>query len=124
VYATAISAGRASLKPDGTMVPSSSTPNGTYPIRSKLKSTTMRSDRRPNRSHAEVMYTQVFYEDYALHGAYWHDDWGDRRSAGCVNLAPIDSRWLFDWSEPSVPDGWHTKNVESGDAQTLVVVHF
>ena len=69
------------------------------------------------------MYTQVFYEDYALHGAYWHDDFGDRKSAGCVNLSPIDSKWLFDWSEPKVPTDWHVKKIEPGDDATVVVIH-
>lgn len=123
VYATAISAGRAGLKDDGTMIPSSSTPLGTYTIKSKLRTTTMRSDRRPNRSFAEVMYTQVFEGDYALHGAYWHEDFGERRSAGCVNLAPIDARWLFEWSEPRMFDGWHAKNTLAGEPTTVVVVH-
>lgn len=123
VYATAISAGRAALEEDGTMVPSSSTPIGTYTIKSKLKTTTMRSDRRPDNVHAEVMYTQVFHEDYALHGAYWHADWGDRKSAGCVNLSPTDSKWLFDWSEPNMPEGWHAKKLFGGEPTTVVVIH-
>jgi len=123
VYVTLISAGRAALGADDKMVPASSTPNGVYAIHSKLKTATMRSENRPGASHAEVMYTQVFFEDYALHGAYWHDAFGDRKSAGCVNLSPIDSKWLFDWSEPSVPEDWHVKKVEPGEAQTVVVIH-
>jgi lipoprotein-anchoring transpeptidase ErfK/SrfK len=51
-----------------------------------------------------------FYMDfriyYALHGAYWHDAFGTRRSHGCVNLAPRDAGWLFDWTLPHVPAGW------------------
>jgi hypothetical protein len=51
-----------------------------------------------------------FYMDfriyYALHGAYWHDAFGNRRSHGCVNLAPRDAGWLFDWTLPHVPSGW------------------
>ncbi|MFO0550505.1 MAG: L,D-transpeptidase [Polyangiaceae bacterium] len=124
VFATLISAGRAAMKPDGTMVPSSSTPTGTYTVHSKLVTTTMRSENRPNAIHAEVMYTQVFFDDYALHGAYWHDDWGNRRSAGCVNLSPMDSKWLFEWSEPRVPTNWHAKKVEGGEPATVVVIHF
>ncbi len=123
VYATLISAGRAALGPDGKMVPASSTPEGTYTVHSKLKTATMRSENRPNQSHAEVMYTQVFFEDYALHGAYWHDEFGDRKSAGCVNLSPIDARWLFEWSEPKVPAEWHVKKTEPGEAATMVVLH-
>ena len=123
VYVTLISAGRAALDKADKMLPASSTPTGVYAIHSKLKTATMRSENRPGRTHAEVMYTQVFYEDYALHGAYWHDDFGDRKSAGCVNLSPIDSKWLFDWSEPKVPTDWHVKKIEPGDDATVVVIH-
>ncbi len=48
-----------------------------------------------------------FKGGYALHGAYWHDDFGRSRSHGCVNLAPIDARYVFFWASPSVPEHWH-----------------
>jgi hypothetical protein len=123
VYVTLISAGRARMLDDGRMAPISSTPNGAYPIFSKLETTTMRSETRPDAVHAEVMFTQVFFEGFALHGAYWHDEWGDRKSAGCVNLAPIDAQWLFDWSEPKMPPDWHARRVQPSDPVTWVVVH-
>ncbi len=123
VYATLISAGRARMLDDKNMAPISATPNGTFTILSKLATTTMRSESRPDSVHAEVMFTQVFHEGFALHGAYWHDDFGDRKSAGCVNLSPIDAKWLFDWSEPAVPPDWHAKRVMPGDPATWVVVH-
>lgn len=123
VWASLISAGRAETLPNGKMRPASSTPTGTFTVLSKLRTTTMRSELRPDNVHAEVMYTQVFFENFALHGAYWHDEWGDRKSAGCVNLSPIDSKWLFDWSEPTLPPDWHAKRVESGEPVTWVVVH-
>lgn len=123
VYATMISAGRGETLANGTMRDSSSTPVGTYSIASKFRTATMRSERRPDIVHAEVMYTQVFFEDYALHGAPWHDEWGDRKSAGCVNLAPMDAKWVFDWSEPELPPDWHAKRSLAGDPTTVVVVH-
>lgn len=56
----------------------------------------------------EVPWTMYFDNDIALHGAYWHDGFGYRRSHGCVNMSITDSKWLFDWSSPefdfSVPD--------------------
>jgi hypothetical protein len=55
----------------------------------------------------EVPWTMYYWGSFALHGAYWHDDFGQVRSHGCTNLAPADARWLFEWSSPSVPDGWH-----------------
>jgi hypothetical protein len=53
----------------------------------------------------EVPWTMYFYGNYALHGAYWHDVFGNTRSHGCVNIPPADARWLFYWSKP-LPAGW------------------
>ena len=59
-------------------------------------------------SVATVPWTQFFSPEkgLALHTAYWHDQFGIRRSHGCVNLAPRDARWLYFWSDPQVPPGW------------------
>jgi lipoprotein-anchoring transpeptidase ErfK/SrfK len=59
----------------------------------------------------DVPWIQYFSSGYALHGAYWHDVFGTPRSHGCINLAPIDARYLFNWTSPAVPDGWHGLNV-------------
>lgn len=45
----------------------------------------------------EVPWTMFFDEGRALHGAYWHDGFGYRRSHGCVNLAITDAHWLYNW---------------------------
>lgn len=45
----------------------------------------------------EVPWTMFFDHGRALHGAYWHDGFGYRRSHGCVNMSITDSRWLYDW---------------------------
>jgi hypothetical protein len=47
-----------------------------------------------------------FRKHYAMHGAYWHDSFGKKRSHGCVNLTPRDARKVFELSAPHVPDGW------------------
>lgn len=47
----------------------------------------------------DVPWTMYFDEDIGFHGAYWHDDFGSRRSHGCVNMALTDAHWLFKWSE-------------------------
>jgi hypothetical protein len=46
----------------------------------------------------EVPWTMYFDRDIALHGAYWHDGFGYRRSHGCVNMSIIDAHWLYRWS--------------------------
>ncbi len=48
-----------------------------------------------------VPYNMFFFQDYALHGAYWHDGFGYRHSRGCVNLSLYDAKWFFNWSAPA-----------------------
>jgi lipoprotein-anchoring transpeptidase ErfK/SrfK len=45
-----------------------------------------------------VPYTMYFYEGYALHGTYWHNNFGTPMSHGCINLKTDDAEWLFYWS--------------------------
>ena len=45
-----------------------------------------------------VPYVQYFYQDYALHGTYWHSNFGRPMSHGCINLSPADSEWLYNWA--------------------------
>lgn len=46
----------------------------------------------------DVPYVMYFYNDYALHGTFWHNNFGTPMSHGCVNLATPDAQWLFNWS--------------------------
>jgi len=45
-----------------------------------------------------VPYVQYFTGDYALHGTYWHTDYGTPVSHGCVNLQTPDAEWLWGWA--------------------------
>lgn len=45
-----------------------------------------------------VPYVMYFFEDYALHGTYWHNNFGTPMSHGCVNLKTSDAEWIFNWS--------------------------
>ena len=72
----------------------------------------------------DVPWIQYFASGYALHGAYWHDVFGIPRSHGCINLAPIDARLVFSWTDPPLPDGWHGINIGSDMGQgTRVFIH-
>ena len=68
-----------------------------------------------------VPFVQYFHKGYALHGTYWHDEFGKLRSHGCVNLSPIDAAWLFEWTDPSVPPRWHGR--VDKDRGTVVYIH-
>lgn len=56
----------------------------------------------------EVPDILFFSEGIALHGAFWHSQFGTQVSHGCVNLSVKDARWLFGWSPPDLPVGWHS----------------
>src|SRR5262249_44550785 len=57
-------------------------------------------------SVAEVPWTMFYDHGFALHGSYWHDEFGDQLSHGCVNIAPRDARLLYAWAAPAMPPGW------------------
>lgn len=54
----------------------------------------------------DVPWVQFFDKAIALHAAFWHRDFGRTHSHGCVNLAPLDARWLFAFTSPHLPAGW------------------
>jgi hypothetical protein len=39
----------------------------------------------------------------AFHGTYWHNDYGRPRSHGCINMTPLAAKWIYRWTQPSVP---------------------
>lgn len=120
VYATLVSTGRGGM---GDPKKTHSTPRGTFMIHAKHITATMSGDEASDESYdlKDVPYVQYFHEGYALHGAYWHDKFGDLRSHGCINLPPKAAAWLFEWTHPAVPDQWHgAQNLQAG---TLVYVH-
>ena len=71
----------------------------------------------------DVPYVQYFEGSYALHVAYWHDVFGIARSHGCINLAPVDGRFVSSWTDPPVPEGWHGVIAGPEAPGTTVIVH-
>jgi hypothetical protein len=63
-----------------------------------------------------VPWIMYFDGDISFHGAYWHDDFGYRRSHGCVNMTISDARYLFEWTGASTSD-------ENGEIVTHVYVY-
>ncbi len=102
VYATLVSTGKNR--------PSHATPEGVHRLWVKLAFSDMdnleREDLESNYALERVPWVQYFEGANGLHAAFWHDDFGRRKSHGCVNLAPRDARVLFDFTEPALPPGW------------------
>jgi hypothetical protein len=121
VYVTMISPGRGGVPKHGVdPLETASTPVGRFRITGKFVTATMVSNASKDIIHDEVMYTQNFSGPYALHGAYWHDQWGKPKSGGCVNLAPTDARRLFAWTDPQLPPSWHAVQLVTGYEGALV----
>lgn len=105
-YVTLISTGR-------TRTPSPDldyrTPKGLFRIRAKHLTATMDDDEpgEPPYSLEDVPYVMYFEGAYAFHSAFWHDRFGRPRSHGCINLAPRDAKWLYNWAGPDLPAAWH-----------------
>jgi lipoprotein-anchoring transpeptidase ErfK/SrfK len=81
------------------------TPQGNFHIQFKTPSRHMGDGNLTDDINAYelpgVPWTMVFQKDgIALHGTYWHTNFGARMSHGCVNLSNEDARWLFRWTDP------------------------
>jgi lipoprotein-anchoring transpeptidase ErfK/SrfK len=80
----------------------SSTPTltGVFTIQEKLRSTEMRGQGYavPDVPHA------MFYDGgYAIHGAYWHNNFGTPVSHGCINMSESGAAWLYGWARVGTP---------------------
>jgi lipoprotein-anchoring transpeptidase ErfK/SrfK len=97
------------------------TVTGRYRIYLKVRSQAMSG---PGYYLPNVPYVMFFYQAYSLHGTYWHSNFGQPMSHGCVNLRTEDARWLYEWSGPIVPSGKNSVRASDGNPGTLVVVHY
>ncbi|HLF28466.1 MAG TPA: LysM peptidoglycan-binding domain-containing protein [Anaerolineae bacterium] len=68
---------------------------GAYQVYARYSSQTMYG---PGYYLPDVPYVQYFYQAYALHGTYWHNNFGVPMSRGCVNLTIADAEWLYGWA--------------------------
>jgi len=131
VYSTLGSPGRGGGAPSSKMsieelVEGSFTPIGAYRVTFKTLSTTMTPEAVPNpQKHwvQDVPYTQYLVRPFAIHAAYWHEDFGMPKSGGCINLSPVDAQYVFGWTDPPLPQQWSSvsSSPEMG-LGTLVVI--
>jgi hypothetical protein len=108
VFATLIASG----------LPNSDTRQGLFTVWARAIRDPMSGASGSPRSYAlqDVPWVMYFDGDIALHGTYWHDGFGYRRSRGCVNLSISDARWIFEWTGENPPD-------ENGEPLTYVYVY-
>ncbi len=84
------------------------TPIGTFRIFRKMPSRYMQGP-IPGTTDDEYDLPGVPWTMYftaggaAIHGAYWHDEFGQQHSHGCINLQPEMARKLYDWAPINIP---------------------
>lgn len=83
-----------------TGLPGKSTPRGTFHIWIKLEADDMAG---PGYYLPAVPCTMYFHGGYGIHGTYWHSNFGQRMSHGCVNLPTEKACELFEWAEVGTP---------------------
>lgn len=85
------------------------TPLGHFRIQFKHWTDDMSPEFGEHRSgfFSEVPFALYFQAPFAIHVAYWHENFGEPMSGGCINVSPRDGAHLFHWTDPPLPPGWH-----------------
>jgi lipoprotein-anchoring transpeptidase ErfK/SrfK len=81
------------------------TPAGSFAVLTKLPSQTMEGVIGGEYYNVPDVPSVLYFTNsgHALHGTYWHNNFGTPMSHGCVNL-PLDvAAWLYDWAPVGTP---------------------
>lgn len=76
-------------------LPATPTVTGRFRVDRKYSSQHMSG---PGYSLPGVPWVMYFYSGYAIHGAYWHNNFGAPMSHGCVNMTPGEAQILYNWA--------------------------
>jgi hypothetical protein len=103
VYFCRISSG-AKFDSEGNAVEQWATPVGPHPIWRKVISLHMSGGTTGGGYDLPgIGYTTLFAGNgVAIHSTFWHNNFGEPMSHGCVNARPEDARWVFRWTTPTV----------------------
>lgn len=102
------------------------TPKGTFNIWYKTRSQSMKGGSQELGTYynlPNVPNNMFFYKGYALHGAYWHNNFGHPMSHGCVNEPLASAAQIFEWAGPVVPEGVGAVRATPENPGTRVLVH-
>jgi LysM repeat protein len=83
-----------------TGLPATPTVQGNFTVQRKYVAQTMTG---PGYYLPDVPYVMYFYSGYAIHGTYWHNNFGQQMSHGCVNLPTPESEWFFNFAPEGTP---------------------
>ncbi len=112
-------------------LPHTPTPTGEFRIWIKLRATKMEGGEGAYYYYLpNVPYVMFFsnsevpqWKGYGLHGTYWHEDFGNPRSHGCVNLPTPVAKELYYWTMPNLPEGTSVVRSNINSPGTRIVIH-
>ena len=65
--------------------------------------------------------TMISGDGIAIHGAFWHNAFGEKRSHGCINVSPENAKWIFRWTTPYVSLAQSEMRMSLPEHGTIVV---
>jgi hypothetical protein len=82
-------------------IPETTTPIGYYSVLTKFDSQTMEGTISGQYYRVEDVPYVMYFDDKgdALHGTYWHNNFGTPMSHGCVNLPMYIAAWMYGWAD-------------------------
>jgi len=100
------------------------TATGHFPLEWKERVATMSNEKGEPKVlwFTDVPHQQYLKAPLALHVTYWHEDFGKRKSAECLNVSPLDGLWLFNWTLPHLPEGWNAVGAGQGNGESTKVI--
>lgn len=120
VYATLFSPGKGGVPvPGNDHTKYATTAIGHFPIEWKERVGTMSNEMGEPKIlwFSDVPHIQYLKAPLAMHVAYWHQDFSNPKSAECVNVSAGDGQWLFQFTDPPLPEGWG--GIRPGDGNGL-----
>jgi lipoprotein-anchoring transpeptidase ErfK/SrfK len=100
------------------------TPLGNFPIWGKYLSTHMAGGTAvAGWDLPGVGWVSLFFQNgQAIHSTFWHNNFGEEMSNGCVNASPQDSKWIFRWSLPQVGYSPGMKTIQGYSGTTMISI--
>ena len=75
-----------------------------------------------------VQFVQFFGNDeipwwqgFGFHGTYWHENFGQPMSHGCINMRNEDAEALYYWTNPDVKDKYFMKSTEENLGTKVII---
>jgi len=96
---------------------------GTFEITAKHITTSDPGEKRFAEDHdaLDVPWTQLLSSGQVIHSAIWHSRFGVEAGPGNIQLSAADAAYVFAWTYPVVPEGWHAV-LKASESEPKVIV--